>query len=405
MRLDEAQQHRRAANNFDLLRLFAAMLVLFAHSFALTGSAEPTWKRTTLDGGSAGVLIFFSISGFLVSRSWSYDPRLLTFCGKRALRLMPALVVCLLLSALVLGPLVTTLSASNYLHDPATKRYVLDNATLQTNYTLPGVFDDVANPYPKIVNGSLWTLPLEVKAYFLVAVLGCLGAFVARRRWWLVVAAAAFCGLLLVDSVRNDMPLANRLVAFQADVQGGPAVLQQARLGTYEALSRYFAAFVIAAALFAVASRVTLRWRFVAALTAIWLASVIIGGRAAFFLAAWFAPYIVLTVAYRTAHIVKLPARVGDYSYGVYIYAFPVQQTIASVVGPSSGWVMFALAAPVTLGLAALSWRLIERPALTFKQSLAAPVAAATARAVHPAPRESLEPTPGGEVQASVVNG
>src|SRR4051794_29915781 len=202
MRLDEAERHRRGANNFDLLRLFAAGCVLFTHSFALTDTGEPAWSRTTLDGGSLGVLIFFAISGFLVARSWSYDPRLLSFCAKRALRLLPALVVCLLLTALVLGPLVTTLSTSSYLENPATKRFVLDNATLQTRYTLPGVFGDVPNPHPTIVNGSLWTLPLEVKSYFLIAALGCLGALVARRRSWLLVGVATFFGLILVDAVR-----------------------------------------------------------------------------------------------------------------------------------------------------------------------------------------------------------
>jgi peptidoglycan/LPS O-acetylase OafA/YrhL len=394
MRLDEAERHRRAANNFDLLRLFAAGCVLFTHSFALTATKEPDWTRTGLDGGSLGVLIFFSISGFLVARSWAYDPRLLYFCAKRALRLLPALVVCLLVTALVLGPLITTAPTSTYLQSPATKKYILDNATLQTNYGLPGVFGDVPNRFPTIVNGSLWTLPLEAKAYFLIAVLGCLGAVVMRRRPWLVAATAVFFGLILIDSIRNAVPLGNRVVAMLADIQAGAPVIHQARLGSYVSLTRYVAAFVIAAALFAIAPRVTLRWRYVAALTVIWIASVVVGGRAPFVLAAWFAPYVVVTIAYRTTHIIKLPARAGDYSYGVYIYAFPVQQTIAQVLSPSSGWLMFAVATPITLALAALSWRFVEAPALTFKQRLAGPVAVASAPTTNSSPREMLEPSP-----------
>jgi peptidoglycan/LPS O-acetylase OafA/YrhL len=394
MRLDEAERHRRAANNFDLLRLFAAGCVLFTHSFALTSTHEPAWRRAKLDGGSLGVLIFFAISGFLVARSWSYDPRLLSFCAKRALRLLPALVVSLVVTAFVLGPLVTTMSTSSYLENLATKRYVLDNATLQTNYTLPGVFDDVPNPYPKIVNGSLWTLAAEAKAYFLIAVLGALGALVARRRRWLVAGVAAYFGLILIEGIRDALPLGNRIVAMLADLQAGSAIVHQASIGTYDPVARYVAAFAIAAALFAFAPRVVLRWRFVAALTAIWVVSVIIGGHAPFVLAAWVLPYVVLTVAYGTTHIVKLPARAGDYSYGLYIYAFPVQQTIAQTLSPSSGWLMLALAAPITLGLAALSWRFVEAPALTFKQRLAGPVAVASAQAGHPAGREALEPTP-----------
>ena len=372
MRLDTAQADARAANNFDVLRLFAAGCVLFSHSFALTQTHEPGFARTRLDGGSLGVLVFFAISGFLVTRSWSDDPRLPAFAAKRALRLMPALIVSLLLVTLVLGPLVTSLSFSRYVQDPATVDYVVDNATMKTNYTLPGVFEDVPNHYPGIVNGSLWTLPLEVKAYVLVAALGLLGLLAGRFRRWAFVAVALLLGGLLIADVRNVVPGGSHIVALTADLRMHAAVVHQAFLGSYDALVRYLAAFATGAALFALAPRIELRWSIAAALVAAWAMSVAIGGVATTVSAAWIVPYLVLVVAYRTTHLFRLPARAGDYSYGVYIYAFPVQQTIALVLAPASGWLMLSLAAPLTLGFAMLSWHFLEAPALRLKPRRAA---------------------------------
>src|SRR3954470_23246436 len=103
--LDRLATEGRSRNNFDVLRLIAAMLVLFAHSFDLLGRPEPLGY---LGWGDVGVTIFFAISGFLVARSWALNPRLGPFAAKRALRLMPGLIVAVLFCALVLGPIMTS---------------------------------------------------------------------------------------------------------------------------------------------------------------------------------------------------------------------------------------------------------------------------------------------------------
>jgi peptidoglycan/LPS O-acetylase OafA/YrhL len=365
VRLDDAQRSGRAANNFDALRLVAAACVLFSHSFALTGTDEPEFTRSRLDGGSFGVLLFFSISGFLVARSWRYDPRLGAFTAKRALRLLPGLAAAVLVTALVLGPLVTTEPLGRYLQSPATEDFILDNVALQTNYALPGVFADVPNPYKGIVNGSLWTLPLEVKAYVLVALLGLLGVLTGGGRRWLAIVPAVLFGLLLIKATRDAIPTGNQLVAFLPDVQAGAPVRHQAFLGAYDPLTRYVAAFAVGAALFALAPLVPLRWSVAGVLVAVWAVAVAIGGTVAFVVPALILPYLVLMVAYRTGH--WLPKGAGDYSYGVYIYAFPVQQTLAVILALKSGWSMLVLAAPITLAFAALSWRFVEAPALRLK--------------------------------------
>jgi peptidoglycan/LPS O-acetylase OafA/YrhL len=390
LRLDHAVRQGRGVNNFDLLRLVGATLVIVGHSFELTHPIPEPLSFMHEAVGEVGVVVFFSISGFLVARSWAYDPQPLSFAVKRGLRLMPAFVVSLLLTALVLGPLVTTLPLGAYLQHPGTKAYVLDNATFQFNFELPGVFAHA--PYQGVVNASLWTLPLEVKAYCLVLVLGLLGLFGRRRL--LMPAVAILVALLAVSSVRGAIPYGDHLVAMMKDIQAPPPIVASAGTDAFQEHARLFAAFAIGAGLFAAARWVPLRWSVGCALVVAWAVAAATGGAHAVPVAtAWLLPYVVLLLAYRTSHLVRLPARMGDYSYGLYIFAFPVQQAIVQWLEPSNGWVTFALATPIVAALAVASWHLVEGPALTLKQRIRHPLElAGAAAAAHPLDRAALQP-------------
>lgn len=358
----------RGSNNFDLLRLLAATFVVFAHSFDLLAAPEPLMRTLGVSWGDIGVVIFFAISGFLVARSWVGEPRLLPFALKRALRLFPGLVVVLLLSALVLGPLVTVAPLHAYLSDPGTKAYVLNNLALQSNWDLPGVFGH--NVYPLAVNGSLWTLPLEVKAYTFVALAGIAGLLAGRRRRFLLLAVPVYALLLCVPRVGPSLPAGVHFIAalynnqMPADVQG------LARAGAFHAYTDMFAAFTVGTALYVMRDRIALRWPYALLGVGAFAAAAWVGGRAPAIALAACGPYVILCIAYRTAGVVRLPRRLGDPSYGTYLYAFPVQQTISQLLAPLSGWVLFALALPVTLVLAIGSWHFVERPALDLKRRL-----------------------------------
>ncbi|HEX4805586.1 MAG TPA: acyltransferase [Conexibacter sp.] len=390
LRLEHAARQGRGLNNFDLLRLVGATLVIVAHSLELTRIRRTPTTVFHEGVGEIGVVVFFAISGFLVARSWAYDPRPLSFAIKRALRLLPALVVSLLLTALVLGPLTTTLPLGTYLQEPGTKAYVLNNATFQLTVTLPGVF--AHTPFPNVVNASLWTLPLEVKAYCLVLVLGLLGLFGRRRLLMPVV--GVFLALLAVASVRGALPLGDRLVAMMNEIQAPPTVLAQARANAYQELARVLAAFGVGASLFALARWVPLRWTIACALAVAWvILAVASGGSAVPVATALLLPYVVILLAYRTTHLVRMPRRLGDYSYGLYIFAFPVQQAILQWLAPTNGWVTLALTLPLVLALAVASWHFVEAPALTLKQRIWQPLErAGAAAAAHPLGRVSLQP-------------
>jgi len=380
----------RGANNFDLLRLLAAVLVVFSHSIQLTQSVGTPPELLHEPVGEPGVVAFFAISGFLVARSWAYDPSPLSFAVKRALRLLPALILSVLVTALVLGPLVTTLSTGAYLGDPATKAFVLDNATFQTNVELPGVFAET--PLPVVVNGPLWTLPLELKAYCLVLVLGLLG--VLGRRRLLMPLIAILLVLLSVDALRDAIPFGDRAVATLANIQAPREVLVATRAGVYQAYPRLLAAFAIGASLFALARWVPLRWSVAGALLASWAVAIGLGGASVVPAAtAALLPYLVLLLAYRATWLPRLPARMGDYSYGLYIFAFPIQQTVMLWLAPSSAWVAFAVATPIALALAVASWHFVEAPALSLKQWIRQPLERAGAAAIaHPLERVALQP-------------
>lgn len=367
LRLDHASAGGRGANNFDLLRLAAALFVVLAHSFDLLRIPEPFPNLRGMSWGFVGILIFFSISGFLVARSWTSNPRLLPFVVKRALRLMPALIVALLAAAFVLGPLVTTEPLRAYLYDPATKAYVLNNTLLQSDYYLPGVF--VHNAFPLAVNGSLWTLPVEVKAYAFVALAGILGLL---TRWkGVMVAIAVLLALACIDGLRSSLPGANHFVAALVDIQARPSFVYEASRGLWTIYVELFTAFAIGATLYALRRWVALRWDFAALCVCAWLGTVLIGGSAPEKGATFLGPYVLLCLAYLTTKFVRLPRRFGDYSYGTYVYAFPVQQTISLLLAPTNGWLVFMLATPVTLALAVVSWHFVERPALNLKQRIA----------------------------------
>ena len=169
----------------DVLRLGAATLVIVAHSYNLTVHQEPFRRFGGPDFGDIAVAVFFAISGFLVTASWISDPRTRSFVLRRALRILPGLWVVLLLTTLV-GLIVTSLSTAGYLTSLSTWRYALERSIVfSTRPDLPGVFS--TNPYGAAVNGSLWTLPVEVTAYgatFLLGITGLLG----RRRELVAVA-------------------------------------------------------------------------------------------------------------------------------------------------------------------------------------------------------------------------
>jgi peptidoglycan/LPS O-acetylase OafA/YrhL len=324
-------------NGLDLLRLFAACLVILGHSYAIVGSGvDPMlrWNGVEFSGGFA-LHIFFFLSGLLVTYSYRSKPDIVHWLGSRVLRIFPGLFCCLVLTALVVGPLGSRLPARQYFSARETWDYFFGNLLLRnTRYDLPGVF---AHNVSAAVNGPLWSLYIEVRLYLGIAIL--LWLFRRARREWVTLAIFA---LVIIG-----MAAPQWVFVFGENDN-----------------------FAICSALF-LTGAVCALWSEKVVISGLWLAVLFLAAnkyvRTAGFtpLFFFFTCYCVLYFGYsRVLARVRLP---GDYSYGLYIYGWPVQQVIAEHF-PQWPPLVNAGAAMAGAGcLAALSWHFVEKPCLAQK--------------------------------------
>lgn len=332
-------------NNFDFIRMMAALCVLYSHQHALMGLPEPSVLNAHSLGGFA-VLVFFSISGFLVAQSWQLDPNIWRFAVKRLLRVWPGLAVAIVLTALVLGPWVSPLPLGEYYAHPLIPEYLL-NLRFAVRDALPLQF--TGSGIPGAVNGALWTIPLELKCYAALLLLGFVGAL---RFKWLVpvmtlVAATVYLYLYPgMDALLARLGLTstfNYLMQFSLFFFAGVSLYG---LGIHQQPRR--AAWAVALAVGAAGIALALD----RPLVALWLA----------------VPTLTLAFGNASTPGVRSAGRYGDLSYGIYIYAFPVQQTIIWLFRDSlSWWPLLVIIVAITVLLALLSWHLVENPALQFK--------------------------------------
>ena len=158
------------------MRLFAALMVIYSHSFALYGKKIPA-PLAGQSYGSLAVYIFFTISGFLICKSWSNDPNLKRYLIRRGLRIFPGLISAVIFTALVVGSLATTLPILAYITNNLTWKYIENNILMiSSQHELPGVFEN--NPFANAANASLWTLRYEILMYLLLSIIG----FIANEK-------------------------------------------------------------------------------------------------------------------------------------------------------------------------------------------------------------------------------
>jgi peptidoglycan/LPS O-acetylase OafA/YrhL len=324
---------RAGRDNFLPLRHLAALGVVYGHAYHLSAWHPPRsdWIEALMPGFSAGslaVFVFFAISGYLVTASLLRKPGFWRYTGHRLRRVYPAYLLCLLLSVFVLGPAFTTLPLGEYFgRGSQAWQYLRENLNPVTlAWELPGLF--AANPVPHTVNGSLWSLGLEVRWYAYLGVLALIG--VVSRRWLFTLVALGFLGSCVAQALQGKPdPLGFRVLSM---VFMTGALLAQWR------------------------ERVRVSHLGMAALA---LACVCAHGTRGFY------PLAVAATCYGSYWFAyALPAlpwpRGIDYSYGLFLYGFPVQQVLFAWSPGMSPMANFALAAPIALALAALSWHLLE---------------------------------------------
>jgi len=342
----------RDKNNFNLLRLMAAIGVIITHSYALLGLPEKDLLTKLTNGllsfSRLGVYVFFIISGFLVANSLWHSSSIRSFFWKRFLRIFPALVVVLFLTVFIFAPILTTSNLKEYFFRPGTYHYLIGGLSLyDTQYELTGVFKN--NPRTG-VNGSLWTLPYEWTCYILLVIL--LIPFKKSRVLSLAVIITFLIGLRV---------LVGHYQVFQ--------VIDYLKLDSRQLL--LFASLFFTGAL-ALELRRYLKFKFILSVFLVFLFCYLsfINRRLAFYLIFFVVPYLTFTLAG-----VALPKKVMsffanfDYSYGMYIYAFLVGQIIVNYFyNYLNVFSLFILTLIFTLPFSILSWYLIEKPFLKLKK-------------------------------------
>ncbi|MGE5271322.1 MAG: acyltransferase family protein [Thiohalocapsa sp.] len=332
------------ANNFDAVRLLAALAVVFSHSFLIAEGSEAREPFVRLTGnqcilGLVGVFVFFILSGYLVTGSWCRRPATGDFAMRRVLRIMPALVVNMLVCAFLIGPLVTRLPLLAYLGSLELAQFCRKVVTLDPGpLQLPGVlFAD--NPVGLLVNGSLWTLRYEAMMYATVLLLGLAGLL--RLSTALALMAA---GIAAVAAERALTPFDD--------------------IGEW---AWFLAFFGSGMALYFLRERIAFRGDFaLLALLALaffaWLGQLIM----LFPLAG---AYLVIWFARRHDRRLDYSRYVGDLSYGLYIYGWPSQQLVMWLSGGQAPWwEVFLGALAIALPAAWLSWHGVEKWALRWRR-------------------------------------
>ena len=369
---DALDRHKGIGPGFHFLRHFLSVAIILWHcrqvvywtnsaeilasqgkiNIGLSRALEWNLEDVVRPGVHALVGIFFALSGFLVAASAVRTGSMGRFFANRALRIFPALSVETLLSALILGPLVTELSLRAYFTDHEFFRY-FGNIVGFVYFWLPGVFLDL--PLPRTVNGQLWTLPSEFYCYLIM--LGLMATSVIKNRdlllWLGISALAAMVALYHFSPLQFDPKSENMFAPWYL-----------------------VALFFMGAIFFFHAEKIPLKlWIFIVSATAYWL---IIFNNVVTPLSGIFLTYCMAYVGF-----LRFPwwdnLINSDYSYGLFLYHFPIIQTYMFVLQPhiaklplaTQMLVIFGLGLPTTLLFAALSWRFIEKPALSLRKAFA----------------------------------
>jgi peptidoglycan/LPS O-acetylase OafA/YrhL len=333
-------------NNFNLIRIIAALAVLISHGVTLapvSGKAELLRESIGMTPGGIAVDTFFITSGFLVTASLLNRSNLVEFVWARALRIYPALIIMLLLTVFVLGPALTSLPLSEYFLTRETYTYLPRSSTLFINVArqLPGVFSN--NPVPN-TNASLWTLPYEVRMY----------------------ATLAIAWLVLKIMPRRRVKALKALIIIFAALSGIYVFVDHFYLSPGTRYARLPFMFFTGASFYVLKDRIPIyHWLFWTLLSAVVFSA---HDKDLFYIVYSLSlAYIVFFLAYIPSGFIRRYNSLGDYSYGIYIYAWPIQQSVATLIPSVSILNMILTSGAITILLSAASWHFIEKHALKLK--------------------------------------
>jgi peptidoglycan/LPS O-acetylase OafA/YrhL len=328
-------------NGFNYMRVALALGIICFHSIATTtGHDSAVWESWWRGPLAIMLPMFFSLSGFLVAGSLERSKTLFSFLGLRVLRIGPALAGEVLLSAFILGPIFTTYPLSQYFEDALFTHYFW-NMVGHIQYHLPGVF--LENPYPLVVNGQLWTVPFELACYVSLALFALFG--IVKRPVLFLWIAIAYHLFAIPYSIYHP-------AAAAGNVTGKLLVIN----------------FLVGVLFYQYRDRIP------SSQLAFWLAFAVSLVLLSFPSADRFSPvfvtYVTVFLGMTNPRRSKLILS-GDYSYGLYLYGWPLQQAFAAMAPSHRYWYLSLLVVlPIATLAAVCSWWIIEKPALSLRARL-----------------------------------
>lgn len=333
---------KKENNNLDIFRLLAACMVVYGHSYAIApqlGETDFVGRLLGYDySGSLAVKIFFFLSGLVVTNSLLQTRSISKFVISRFFRIWPGLITVVVITSLVLVPLVTELPMREYFARGETYRYIFDNVLLRLAYNLPGAF--LHSPYGA-VNGSLWTLPLEVGIYLGLLAFFMVGVFRSP------VLALTLCLLILVDPLTgNKLLFTWRMPNMHTDLLAP--------------------CFAIGAMLALLKERIEVGLSVVSGLILMFLLFRSSSYSFYFLYAALFSVILYLS---GLPVLLKLKMR-SDPSYGVYLWGFPLQQILQHFTPGQGTQFNQVVSLMITLAFGFASWHLVEKKGVALGKML-----------------------------------
>lgn len=335
-------------NNFGLLRLLFAALVVVEHSPELIDGNRAREPLTQLFGtmatGEVAVDGFFLISGFLITKSFIEGRSLRSFLTKRCLRIFPAFLVSFWICILVVAPFA---GGAASLLSAATLGEQLARSICMLPPEVSGIFEGL--PYPHL-NGATWTIAYEFRCYILTALLGLFGVFKPRYRW-LVLAGVMLLVMVNASGAAAELPTFGGFL-----------------LGTPHDTTRFTSVFGVGALFYLFRDKVKLTHAGAAAAAGLLFAT-LFSRHLAEAGVALFGGYLVFWFAFRVPVLrISRFDNAVDVSYGLYLYAWPVQMLIIWNDPHITPWALTSLSLLVATILGYASWTFIEKPALAVRR-------------------------------------
>jgi peptidoglycan/LPS O-acetylase OafA/YrhL len=331
----------RTANNITLLRHFAAFFVLISHSFDLTGNFNYEFlrriSRQSISFSKIGLIIFFFISGFLITQSLVSSASIKLFIWKRFLRIYPALIALMILTVFLLGPFFTEISLKQYFTDRSTWEYLLGASLIRLRFVLPGVFHGGG------INGSLWTLPIEFRLYLLLALLSIIGIIKKRFLYFGFIFLFIVLAMLVVP-----LNFPGELLSY---------------FTPYLSWGIYF---LTGSLIFFIKDKIILDYRILILFFVLWLLArdIVIVDMVSEIICF---SYFTLWLSFKTPVLFSDFFKENDFSYSMYLYAYPLQQIIILNNPNITPWMLIGFATLALIPFCWLSWNFVEKPALKLK--------------------------------------